>query len=134
LRTHTLPGLRRPCWRDRPWPRNRWRLKRLKRDPEAQLLVKCVSATRKVPLYDLVDERRGLAAVCEARQLAMYLVHVVLGRPQDLVAELFERSRQTVSHACHVVEDRRESDTFDLEVEAIEQRFAQLLREGALDA
>jgi chromosomal replication initiation ATPase DnaA len=132
MRNQSFRERRRKAWRDQPWPRNRWRLKRLKRDAEAHLLVKCVASTRRVPLYDLVDERRGLAAVCEARQLAMYLVHVVLSRPQDVVARLFGRSRATVFHACHVTEDRRESDELEAEIGAIERRFAEL-RKGATD-
>jgi chromosomal replication initiation ATPase DnaA len=126
MREESLRERRRRAWRGSEWPRNRWRLKRLKRDQDAQLLVKCVSATRGVPLYDLLDGRRGLAAVCEARQLAMYLVHVVLSRPQAVVGRLFGRERSTVYHACHVIEDRRESDVFDAEIERIEQLFAEL--------
>lgn len=124
---------RRRAWRGQQWPHNRWRLKRLKRDSEAQLLVKCVSARCGVPLYDILDGRRGLAAVCEARQLAMYLVHVVLSRPQDVVGRLFGRERSTVYHACHIIEDRRESEDFEAEVRRIEELFAGLREQGCAD-
>lgn len=114
-------------WAGQAWPRNRWRLKRLKRDREAQLLVKCVSAVRDVPLYDLLDGQRGLAEVCEARQLAMYLVHVILSRPQHIVGRLFGRRRSTVYHACHVIEDLREGPSIEDEIERIERRFAEMM-------
>jgi chromosomal replication initiation ATPase DnaA len=120
-------------WSPQVWPRNRWRLKRLRRDRQAQLLVKCVSAARGIPLYDLLDGRRGVAAVCEARQLAMYLVHVVLSRSQDTVGSLFGRRRSTVYHACHVIEDLRESSAVDAEIDGIERRFAELLHEVGVD-
>lgn len=128
MRSCTLRERRR-MWRDHAWPRNRSRLKRLKGDPVAQLLVKCVAVSRGVPLYDLLDDRRGLAAVCEARQLAMYLVHVVLGRPQEAVGRLFGRRRTVVSYACHTIEDRRDAVALDEEIAVIERRFAELLAE-----
>jgi chromosomal replication initiation ATPase DnaA len=101
-------------------------LKRLKRDERAHALIKCISALRRIPLYDLLDDQRGLAAVCETRQLAMYLVHVVLSRPQDEVGRLFGRQRSTVAHACQVIEDQREAPEIEREIARIEARFAQI--------
>jgi chromosomal replication initiation ATPase DnaA len=59
----------------------------------------------------------------------MYLVYVVLGRPQDEVGRLFGRQRSTVAHACHVIEDQRETVEIEEEIARIEARFAQMLTE-----
>jgi hypothetical protein len=58
-----------------------------------------------------------------ARQIAMYLAHVLLSRPQHDVALLFDRDRTTVAHAMHVVEDRRDDPRLERLIERIERRF-----------
>ncbi len=51
----------------------------------------------------------------------MYLVHVALGRPQEVVAELFGRDRTTVAHACQRLEDDRDIDgSVEAEISRIE--------------
>jgi chromosomal replication initiation ATPase DnaA len=115
---------RNETWRGQRWPRNRWRLKRLQRDARAHALLKIIAAVRGIPLYDLLDRRRGIAPVCQARQLAMYLVYVTLSRPQEEVARIFDRQRSTVAHACHVIEDMREAPEIEAEIARIETCFA----------
>lgn len=56
---------------------------------------------------------RGRADIARARQVGMYLAHVVGGLTLTNVGELYERDRTTVSHACQIVEDLREDDDFD---------------------
>lgn len=56
------------------------------------------------------DRRRAL---CHVRQIAMYLCHVALEIPLRDVGRAFGRDRTTVSHACAVVEDRRDEAAFD---------------------
>ncbi len=63
---------------------------------------------------------RGPARAATARQVAMYLAHVVCGLSLTEAGELFERDRTTVAHACHVVEDRREDHDFDRAIELLE--------------
>ena len=63
---------------------------------------------------------RGPARAATARQVAMYLAHVVCGLSLTEAGELFERDRTTVAHACHVVEDRREDQDFDRAIELLE--------------
>ena len=48
-----------------------------------------------------------------ARQVAMYLLHVVFSLPMQHVGELCRRDRSTVAHACRLVEERREDARFD---------------------
>lgn len=68
------------------------------------------------------------ASVAFARQLAMYLCHVVGDMSLRDVALEFERDRTTVSHACHAIEDRRECPIFDRQVEHLERELRDLVR------
>ena len=68
---------------------------------------------------------RGHARTAFARQLAMYLLHVVYGLSLDEVAVKFSRHRSTVAHAIHRVEDMRD----DPAVDRLLRRLERLLRE-----
>lgn len=69
---------------------------------------------------DLVAAADRKAPVAFARQLAMYLCHVVADMSLRDVASEFGRDRTTVSHACHAIEDRRECPIFDRQIEHLE--------------
>lgn len=56
---------------------------------------------------------RGEAQVAFARQVAMYLCHVELGLSFSATGHLYGRDRTTASHACHVIEERREDASLD---------------------
>lgn len=58
---------------------------------------------------------------CHSRQIAIYVCHVVLQVQQRDIADAFGVDRTTVSHACHVVEDRRDDSAFDEFVCVIER-------------
>ncbi len=96
------------------------RYRRLRRDAEAMELVAAVARLRRVALRKLLARARGTAEVAAARQLAMYLVHVLLGRPQDVVGRLFGRDASTVSHACRVIEDLRDNPPLEAEISRVE--------------
>lgn len=91
-------------------------------------LIRFVAAARGVPTALLLGPKRGEAEVALARQLAMYLMHVVLGRIYLDVGRFFGRDRTTVSHACAVIEDMRDDPQFDAEVARLERRL-QMRRE-----
>lgn len=91
-------------------------------------LVDLVARMRGVPPLLLLHPRRCRAAVAEARQLAMYLMHVIHGRSYADVGAFFGRDRTTVSHACARIEDCRDEPGFDAEVAALE---AALTRDGS---
>jgi hypothetical protein len=87
------------------------------------------------PAQMATDRRR--ASVAFARQLAMYLCHVVGDMSLRDVSRAFDRDRTTVSHACHAIEDRRDHPVFDRQVEFLEnelRREARALVERALAA
>ena len=91
----------------------------LRHDPAARTVLTTVAAARRVDIAALCGIGR-CAEVSLARQLAMYLMHVELGRKYAEVGRMFGRDRTTVSHACAVIEDLREDARFDAEVEAME--------------
>ena len=61
-----------------------------------------------------------------ARQVAMYLAHVVCGLLTE-VGTLFKRDGTTVTHACGVVEDRRNDPEFDLRLDHLERAVSSLI-------
>ena len=84
-------------------------------------VISLVARQKNVPLSMLVHRRRDKLPVARARQLAMYLSHVVLGRTLSEIGEVFGRDRTTVSYACAVIEDMRDDRRFDEEVSGLER-------------
>jgi hypothetical protein len=114
---------------DRP---SRWRIvqRRLsRRDRPALNVLMAVAEARGVPVEMLFAHSRCRTDIALARQLAMYLMHVTLGRSILSVAKLFQRHVSTVMHSCHVIEDRRDCEAFDLLVSSLEAR-ATIVRRG----
>ena len=89
-------------------------------DSAAAAVVEIVARRRGVARTGLLHRSRCTADVAEARMLAMYLVHVVLGRSYSEVGHHFGRDRTTVAHACARIEDLRDRYSFDAEVAALE--------------
>lgn len=83
-----------------------------------------------LPHAALLTPDRGGAALARARQIAMYLSHVIGQLTLNEVADNFLRDRSTVSHACINVEDSRDSPVLDLQIEYMER----LLRERIQNA
>ncbi len=73
-----------------------------------------------IRLSDMKTSSRQRAAVAFARQLAMYLCHVVGQLPMSEISIIFRRDRTTVSYACHIIEDRRDSAFFNAQIEFME--------------
>ena len=68
-------------------------------DRQVARVVEVVCAECGIAARDLMGRsRRG--PVSRARQIAMYLCHVVLGKTITTVGLLFGRDRSTASHAC----------------------------------
>lgn len=66
-----------------------------------------------VPVEALAAMGRADCEAIEARQVAMYLGHIVLGMPLSALARGFDRDRTTVRHACRHVEELREDPAHD---------------------
>lgn len=93
-----------------------------------------VSRRYGVPMTLLLHPSRCMAPAARARQLAMYLSHVVLGRHMSEVGAAFGRDRTTVAYACAKIEDARDNPRTDAELGELEREIEALLaREGAAD-
>ena len=66
-----------------------------------------------VPLHELMGSTRGNPRTALARQVSMYLIHVVFGMNLAEIARAFGRDRSTAAHACHQIEDMREDPELD---------------------
>lgn len=82
--------------------------------PSAVSMTQAVVAhTYGVALEELRAATRKTPRAARARQVAMYLSHVVLHLSLREVAEAFGRDRSTASYACHHIEDLREDPAMD---------------------
>jgi chromosomal replication initiation ATPase DnaA len=86
-----------------------------------------VAAVFEVDVNDLRTSTRGSPRAAFARQVAMYLAHVVCGLSLTEVGALFARDRTTVAHACTVVEDERDDPDLDGRLEHLECAVASLI-------
>lgn len=93
-------------------------------DPRGWRLVELVAKERGVDIEALFYPERCQADVALARQLAMYLMHVAFGRLYADVGRFFGRDRTTVSHACGVIEELRETPEFEELVGRLEASLA----------
>lgn len=104
----------------------RLRFQKLRVDPEVFNLTRIVARERGVSVTKLLRRTRGSGRAASARQLAIYLAHTVLGRPQEIIAELFSRDRTTVAHAVQTLEDRRDRTALEAEIAHIEALLEEL--------
>ena len=86
----------------------------------ARLTESAAAAMARLPVQSLRGPARGGRAVTRARQVAMYLAHVVFGLSFSRVGVCFGRDRTTVRHACRLIEDGRDDDASELGLPAIE--------------
>ena len=92
-----------------------------------RLLDAAVAAVFEVSIEELQASTRRSTRAAFARQVAMYLAHVVCGLSLTEVGVLFTRDRTTVAHACSVVEDRRDDPALDGRLEHLERAVACLI-------
>lgn len=84
-------------------------------------VIALVSRQKNVPHRLMLHKSRGCLATARARQIAMYLSHVVFGLSLSEIGKAFGRDRTTVSYACALIEDMRDDRDFDAEICALEQ-------------
>ncbi len=82
-------------------------------EARAGMVTALVAYALEIPLEEVQAPGRGTAEAAFARQVAMYLTHVALELSLARIAVAFSRDRSTVSHACHLIEDRRDDTRFD---------------------
>jgi chromosomal replication initiation ATPase DnaA len=95
-----------------------------------QVIDPAVALVFEVDPAELGAATRRSPRAAFARQVAMYLTHVVCGMSMTEVGALFSRDRTTVAHACEVVEYRRDDPELDSRVERLECAIAAVI--GAL--
>jgi hypothetical protein len=86
----------------------------------AREAMEVAAAACSVSVNEIAAGGRARASVAYARQIAMYLAHVVGQMSLSEISLVFNRDRTTVAHACHATEDRRDSAIFDQQIEALE--------------
>lgn len=91
-----------------------------------RLIQSIISKIYAVEVSALLAPSRGLTKVAHARQVAMYLAHVVCRIGLTEIGRAYGRDRTTVRHACGAVEDRRDDPDFDLTIELIVGIFRHL--------
>ena len=92
-------------------------------DAQCDAVITLVAQEKRIPIRLLMHKSRCRMGTARARQLAMYLCHVALGRSLQEVGDIFGRDRTTVSYACALMEDMRDDRSFDDAVAALELRI-----------
>ena len=92
-------------------------------DAQCDRVIALIAQEKRVPIRLLMHRSRCRTGTARARQLAMYLCHVAVGRSLQAVGEVFGRDRTTVSYACALIEDMRDDRAFDAAVAALELRI-----------
>ncbi len=96
-------------------------------DYKASVLARVVASAGNVSVAELFHHSRSRAPIAAIRQLAMYMMHVVLGRSLTQVGRFYGRDRTTVSHACMRIEDMRDDADFDEKLNQLERLFESTL-------
>jgi len=99
----------------------------------ARMAKEVVCEAYGLPHAALLAPDRGGTGSSRARQMAMYLAHVVAQLTLCEVADLFGRNRSTVSHACIAIEDSRDSPIFDMQLDYMEARLRDRIRRAEID-
>jgi chromosomal replication initiation ATPase DnaA len=86
-----------------------------------------MAAVFEVHPRELQARSRGSARMAFARQVAMYLARAACGISLTDVGALFGRDRTTVSHACSLVQDKRDDPNLDCGLEHLEQAISCLM-------
>src|SRR4051812_39462386 len=86
-----------------------------------------VAAVFEIEIGDLRAPTRCSPRTAFARQVAMYLAHVVCGMSMTEVGAVFRRDRTTVAHGCGVVEDRRDDPELDARIDHLEHAVGSLI-------
>lgn len=86
-----------------------------------------VSSIFKISKDQIFSPGRGKASVAFARQIAMYLTHITCGHSYTDIGCFFGRDRTTVSHACQLIEDKREDPEIDWSLDLMEHSILSLI-------
>lgn len=85
-----------------------------------RLMDVALATTFAVSVAELHSPLRCRAEVAFARQIAIYLAHVMLGMSYSAAGRMFRRDRTTAAYACRMVEERRDDPAVDRLLEMLE--------------
>lgn len=86
-----------------------------------QLVLRSVSLILEIDKEELLIPDRGNASTARARQIIAYLMHTGLSLTLSETADVMERDRSTVGHACRVIEDLRDCKEIDSQLAELEE-------------
>ena len=86
-----------------------------------------VASAYSVTVEEIMSAGRAKATIVLARQLSMYLAHIVGQMSLGQVSVQFRRDRTTVGYSCGAIEDRRDGPAFDAQVSELETQLADRL-------
>lgn len=95
-------------------------VKDIEHTAQVALTQETIATVFKVSIAEMRAPTRRTAPVALARQVAMYLMHVVFGLSLSAVGRYFNRDRTTAAHACRQIEDRRDDPAFDALIDRLE--------------
>ena len=91
-------------------------------------VTQMVASAMEVEASEIQSLSRGNAKLCRARQIAMYLMNVVLACAYKDIGKYFDRDRTTVSYACSVIEELRDDPAFDDRIGELEEILSTVLQ------
>lgn len=86
----------------------------------AKLVMAAVSLEFGILGVEIHSPTKGSSRASFARQICMYLTHIVFEINFSRVGRVFGRDRSTVSHACRVVEEYRDDPLIDEKLDKLE--------------
>tara|TARA_R110002124_G_scaffold69525_3_gene186939 strand:- start:1469 stop:1894 length:426 start_codon:yes stop_codon:yes gene_type:complete len=95
-------------------------LRDAERAAQVALTQETIAGAFQISLAEMRAPTRRTAPVAQARQIAMYLMHVSFGLSLSAVGRHFGRDRTTAAHACRQIEDRRDDAAFDMLMDRLE--------------
>ncbi len=97
-------------------------------DFKASILARVIATAHELEISELFHHSRSRAPIAATRQLAMYMMHVVLGRSLTDVGKFYGRDRTTVAYACVRVEDMRDDLECDAQINDLELRYERAVK------
>lgn len=84
---------------------------------DLERILQAVLSERGVQRHAVLAKSRGKKPIAEARQLGMYLSHVILPKSQSLtsIGEFYSRDRTTVRHAVEKYKKNRTPEVMKME-------------------
>jgi len=92
----------------------------------ADLVVSVTGRAFEVSRAELMAKTRSRTEIAFARQVAMYLLHIVFGLTYKETGDCFGRERTTVAYACSLVEDSRDDLDLDRKLDTLTESLERL--------